>query len=246
MASQPIYQFYAELSDFAPTIWRRLQVAGNITVARLAYIVMTMFEMRASHLFCVEVPRADNVRSYIRQHHTGVAHKLDVGPPAIQRFEIPDEEAMPVDDVNIQTLDATQWKISRVLSHTNEQLRVNYDYGDNWWVIVTLEGIISDSELAGNELPRVLEGAGYGIVEDCGGTPGLEELAQVMRTKKGKRYAELSDWLGVDELDLASFDIDDMNYRLKKIPRIYTQCYERRLYPTQQSIDLIERKYLDK
>lgn len=51
LASQPIYQFYAELSDYTPKIWRRFQVFGNITMARLGYIVMTLYEMQAEHLF---------------------------------------------------------------------------------------------------------------------------------------------------------------------------------------------------
>lgn len=33
MASQPIYQFYAELKDYEPKIWRRFQVPENITMA---------------------------------------------------------------------------------------------------------------------------------------------------------------------------------------------------------------------
>ena len=32
-----------------------------------------------------------------------------------------------------------------------------------------LEKIFEDKELPGRELPRVLEGNGYGIIEDCGG-----------------------------------------------------------------------------
>ena len=56
MASQPIYQFYAELKDYEPKIWRRFQVPENITMARLGYILMTMYEMKANHLFCVTVP----------------------------------------------------------------------------------------------------------------------------------------------------------------------------------------------
>ena len=57
MAEQPIFQFYAELDDFKPKIWRRFQVAGNITVARLGYIVMTMYEMEANHLLAIEHER---------------------------------------------------------------------------------------------------------------------------------------------------------------------------------------------
>lgn len=50
------------------------------------------------------------------------------------------------------------------------------------------------------EQPRVLEGEGFGIVEN--------------------------------DFEITVFDLDDMNFRLKKIPRIYKRCYEDRLYPT--------------
>ena len=40
-----------------------------------------------------------------------------------------------------------------------------------------------------------------------------------------------------------AFDIDDMNFRLKKIPRIYADAYELGLEPTKRSLDLLERKY---
>ena len=50
MASQPIYQFYAELKDYEPKIWRRFQVPENITMARLGYILMTMYESQSSVL----------------------------------------------------------------------------------------------------------------------------------------------------------------------------------------------------
>lgn len=43
MASHPIYQFYAELDDFKPKVWRRFQVLDDITVARLGYIVQVLF-----------------------------------------------------------------------------------------------------------------------------------------------------------------------------------------------------------
>ena len=93
-------------------------------------------------------------------------------------------------------------------------------------------------------MPRVLEGEGFGIVEDVGGVWGLENLAKAFKKKKGADYKQFSEWLGVDELDTDAFDIDDMNFRLKKVPRIYKQVYEDGDYPTQKSINLIERKYL--
>lgn len=50
MAAQPIYQFYAELCDYEPKIWRCFQIPKSTIIARLGCIIMTMFEMQASHL----------------------------------------------------------------------------------------------------------------------------------------------------------------------------------------------------
>lgn len=248
MASHPIYQFYAELDDFKPKIWRRFQVTDDITVARLGYIIQVLFEMTASHLMAIEVPQSENFRVYMRNNHPNEAHKVmvyDAKDDVIMRYEIPDDEE-PFDDPhrNVRVADATLTRLRRAIDEPNAKLNFNYDFGDDWWVSLTLEKVFEDKELPGSELPRVLNGAGFGIVEDCGGTGGLEELAKAFKKKKGADYKQYSEWLGVDDFDITTFDIDDINFRLKKIPRIYKQCYEDRLEPTQRSIDLIERKYL--
>ena len=51
----------AELEEYEPKIWRRFQVMNDITVARLAYILMTLFEMKGSHLYKFEVNELDNL-----------------------------------------------------------------------------------------------------------------------------------------------------------------------------------------
>jgi len=250
MASQPIYQFYAELSDYSPKIWRRFQVANNVTMARLGYILMTMFEMQASHLSCFDVPIDINFREYMKGRCSEEEYDRLWGNKDVKlvkqeswRFEIIDEEAMdfPVEE-NVKLLEATQYKVKYALSHPGERMNFNYDYGDDWNVLLMLEDITIDKELPGKELPRVLEGKGYGIIEDCGGVLGLSELAEAFKKKKGKAYKEYCEWLGVDYLDLNMFDINDINFRLKKVPRIYSDIYEYRIPPTQQSIDLLERK----
>ena len=78
MASQPIYQFYAELKDYEPKIWRRFQLMNNSTMARLGYILMTLFEMQASHLFCFDVHVIDNLRKSMEGRDTKVSIDLMV------------------------------------------------------------------------------------------------------------------------------------------------------------------------
>lgn len=238
MASQPIYQFYAELKDYEPKIWRRFQVPENITMARLGYILMTMYEMKANHLFCVTVPIRDNVK--LDETLSGVG---SVFPDKSWRFEIGNEELFPGEGEKV--FDASTYKMRSILQGCQgEKLTLEYDYGDGWEVEITLESVLEDKELPGRELPRVLAGEGYGIIEDCGGTGGLEQLAEAFRQKSGDDYENYREWLGRDESDLTAFDLDDMNLRLKKVPRIYMELYEYGCAPSQRSLDFLERKYL--
>ena len=242
MATQPIYQFYSCLKDYRPEIWRRFQVAGNATLARLGYIIMTMYEMQASHLFCVDYFVKDDVLGYLREK--GISTEdMDWDPPEVVHYEILTEESLP-DTETEQTRDATAITLRRLSNTPGLRLCMQYDYGDGWEVELRLETVFQDDALPGKLLPRVLEGEGFGIIEDCGGVSGLERLAKAFQKKKGREYQELSEWLGIDELDLTAFDINDINYRLKKVPRIYQNAYELGLRPTKQSLDLLARKYM--
>lgn len=238
MASHPIYQFYAELNDYKPKIWRRFQVLGNITMARLGYILMTMYEMKAEHLFSITVPIHENIR--LGRITDGINF---VFPDETWHFSIDNEELFPSEGKKM--FDASTYKMHSVLrGRRGEKLTLEYDYGDGWEVEVTLEAVLEDKDFPGRDLPRVLAGEGYGIIEDCGGAEGLEQVAEAFRKKSGNNYETYRNWLCRDELDLTTFDLEDMNLRLKKVPRIYTELYEYGCAPSQKSINFLERNYL--
>ena len=255
MAFQPIYQFHAELLDYRPKIWRRFQVPGNITMAKLGYILMSIFEMKASHLFCFNVPAELKFKEFIEERLSkkdceNIFKKIDVYNLFIKsnwRFEIIKgriENFSTEGEESEKFFDASKSKLKDAVWRPFTQMFFTYDYGDDWNIYLVLEEIIVDKELSGRELPRVLAGEGFGIIEDCGGTFGLEEIAEAFKKKKGERYDEFCEWLGRNDLDMDAFDIDDANLRLKKVPRIYADIYEHDMYPTQQSIDFLERKYI--
>lgn len=239
MASQPIYKFYAELDDYKPKIWRRFQVSSNIKVARLGYIIMALFEMKASHLFCFEQLK-DNV--FTGEEKKSPKKRRRITADDIIRYEIVNEELFSLDSLT-ETRDAAGFSLKQAMPFSGGQMTFGYDFGDDWRISLLLEDIINDTTLPAKELPHVLEGGGFGIVEDCGGIYGLEELAKAFKVKKGPQYDDFRSWLGVDDLNLEAFDISDMNFRLKKIPRIFADIYEKQLEPTQKSIDLLDRKY---
>jgi hypothetical protein len=255
MASHPIYQFYAELKGFKPKIWRRFQVMNNITVARFGYINQILFEMKASHLMKIEVPESENFNAYIKSRHPDkeLPDGIIDNSNAILCYEMPiawEDIHLPLHR-NIKLKDATEEMLCNAVRGANETLDFFYDFGDGWQLSIVLEKVFDDKNIPGKELPRVLEGEGYGIIEDVGGIWGLTEFVEAFKKKKGGHYKELCEWaefigLDISTFDISAFDFDDMNFRLKKLPRIYQDIYEYDLEPTKASINLLERKYLKK
>lgn len=122
-------------------------------------------------------------------------------------------------------------------------MEFQYDFGDNWRFNIILEKILENKNISSKDLPRVIEGEGFGIIEDCGGIMGLEDIRKAFAVKKGEDYEMYCNWLGTKELDLNKFDLEDLNFRLKKLPRIFKDGYEYGLELTEKSIKILERDY---
>ena len=250
MADQKVYQFYAELDDFKPKIWRRFQIRDDATVARLGYVLMTLFEMTGGHLFSIEIPWVHNRLKYKERTMPGCDNSefTSIETKPVWRFEVPFQlEMEPLwNEETTAIYDASAGTLRQFIANEGDELRFNYDFGDDWNVSLHIEHALVLPDFPGRELPRVLDGGCFGIVEDCGGPYGLADLVKAFRKKRGEDYETFSEWMGVSDFDINAFDLDDMNYRVKKLPRVYQQSYEQFLSPTKKSIDLIERRYLEK
>ena len=247
MASKPIYQIYSELQDYEPKIWRRFQVMNDITVARLAYILMTLFEMQGSHLYLFEVDELNNfIRNHL-EHYNKYMKEYDND----EFFKIgqygcifENDDIIPRLDKKYRELeDAKDVKLKHILDEENEKMEFQYDFGDNWRFNIILEKIFEDESISGKNLPKVIDGEGFGIIEDCGGTMGLEDIRKAFKIRKGEDYEMYSNWLGMEELDLEKCDLDDLNFRLKKLPRVFKDSYEYNLEPSEYSIKILNREY---
>ena len=246
MAAKQIYQLYAELKDYSPKIWRRFEVVSNITIARLGYILMTLFEMQARHLFCFDLPFSENYRirmadQYSPEEIEKLTRAFFTKNTVYRNFRL--ELKNEYIESSPDSADAAEALLKNMLNLIGELIYFTYDFGDNWEVVVKLEKMSNNDTTPASDFPRVLEGAGFGIIEDCGGIPGLADLAAAFKKKSGDAFEEYSEWLGITDLDLTTFDLDDMNFRLKKLPRIFCDIYENDLEPTQQSMNLILKKY---
>ncbi len=253
MSEHYVYRFYAELSDYKPKIWRRFEINGEKTMAELGYTIMLMFEMQASHLFCFKENAKENFLAYLRTLYTEDESNSELedvlASPSTSdllknvRYELVSEDTYIMEDEHL--MEADKIKLSQVTRHSGSKLTFEYDFGDGWEIDLTLEEC-EKREVSLAILPRVLEGKGFGIIEDVGGAGGLENLAKSLKKGKGKEYKDFCSWLDSSSLDLSAFDIEDMNFRLKKLIRVYRESYEYHNEPTKKSLSLLLREYQGK
>jgi len=57
-------------------------------------------------------------------------------------------------------------------SNLNNQFAFQYDFGDNWKISLNVESI-ETKEILLHDIPTLIGGSGYGLIEDIGGNPGL-------------------------------------------------------------------------
>lgn len=240
MASKPIYEIYLELNDFEPKVWRRIQVSENITMNKLGYIIMVAFEMSAQHFYSFIIPDMDNSRNNLKSEKKSLPY---IGAHNIQ-LEIINEFTDFVEE-NSKLVDARDMTLKNTLSNLGDKATFYYDYGDDWAINIKIENIFVDKNLNARTLPRVIDGEGFGIVENCGGSYGLTALVKAFELGEGEEYETFSEWLDIDFFDITLLDINDINFRLQKLPRVYANIYENQAYPSKQSIAIINRDYLD-
>jgi hypothetical protein len=157
-----------DINDASPPIWRRLEVRSDITLAAFHQVLQAAFGWWDYHL-----------------------HRFSLGSdpfdPDAELFlcesDVDEEDGDPDADVH---LDET-------LTEPGDVLNYVYDYGDNWDLRITLEGVLPVT--AGEVLARCLDGRRAAPPEDCGGLRTAAELAEVVE-------------------DPAAFDVDEVNTAL--------------------------------
>ncbi len=210
MEKHYVYQFYAELEGFSPKIWRRFKIVGSKTMAELGYSLMVLFEMKASHLFCITIDKQKTFKEFVIDNYTEseadeILKKYDVNDHVSNvkyEIELVDEKHCAP---NEEWVDANKVTISRACYNTGSELLFNYDYGDDWNVKLVLEKC-EKIEVSLTTLSHVIDGAGFGIVEDVGGVYGLEHFAKVMKKGRGHEFDEFSEWYGSSIFDINHFD----------------------------------------
>lgn len=116
------------------------------------------------------------------------------------------------DDFGMETVDYKRVKLEKIAGRKGSRFIYEYDFGDSWEHEIVVEEILPVEE--GKYYPVCLDGKKACPPEDCGSTPGYEEILKALKNKKNPQYRELLKWVG-DEYDPEYFNIEEVNEMLK-------------------------------
>lgn len=117
-------------------------------------------------------------------------------------------------------LDESKVTVSELLEDIHQGLVYEYDFGDSWEHIVTVEKILP-VDASTSAIAVCLAGSRACPPEDCGGIGGYVEMLRALRNRKHPEHKSIQEWLG-SPFDPESFDVAKANYWLRKLkwPRV--------------------------
>jgi hypothetical protein len=118
----------------------------------------------------------------------------------------PDEEALS------EHIDYRRVQLNQMINKKGAKFAYEYDFGDGWEHIITLERILSREK--NQYYPICVDGERSCPPEDCGSSVGYEHLLEVLSNPGHEEYNELKEWVG-EYFEPESFDIKAVNELLR-------------------------------
>ncbi len=187
-----IYTFKVTYADCDNKIWRTTAVSSNYTLAELGYMVLATFDTMAYHLF--------------EMKYKGTTFFLTE-----EDFEdLPYNEDEPYDVLGL-------YKIGKLGMNIGDTIEMTYDFGCEQVFNIELLEIGDMPKGHGRAYPKILDGAGRGIVDDM---PAFELLEVIKKTDADGHswiFYSSSGFDNVPEWDYRNYDINTDNCLLKGI-----------------------------
>ncbi len=120
---------------------------------------------------------------------------------------------MPYEDFYDEIVDSSKIKVNKYLNRKGDKILYNYDFGDGWQHLVSVEKI--EPQLKTEYYPTCIKGKVNCPPEDCGGIWGYYEVPETIKNKNHPDDEDMLEWLG-GNYNPEAFEIEDINQRLKK------------------------------
>jgi hypothetical protein len=161
-----VYRLKVTLKGSKPPIWRRLEVPGNITLAKLHRILQVAMGWTDSHL-----------------------HAFKIGETYFQ----PDPDVDPLFSM-IEEKNENKFKLEQVALREKMKFLYEYDFGDGWEHEILVEKILPMTEK--NRYPVCIKGVKACPPEDIGGIWGYYDFLEVMQDPRHPNHEDIMEWVG--------------------------------------------------
>lgn len=186
MATQ-IYTFKITYADCDNRIWRIAAVSSNYTLARLGYLVLASFDTMAYHQF--EMKYQDTVYSMF-EDDCGYDEDLKSGLLGL-------------------------CKLGSLRMQIGDTIEMIYDFGCEQRFEISLLEIGEMPKGRGNAYPKILDGAGRGIVDDMPSDDLLEAIRKTDADGHSEIFYSSSGSQNAPEWDYRKYSLDLDNILLR-------------------------------
>ncbi|MBI5557063.1 MAG: plasmid pRiA4b ORF-3 family protein [Deltaproteobacteria bacterium] len=163
-----VFQLKIVLTGAKPPIWRRVQVPGNISLAKLHKVIQRCMGWTDSHM-----------------HHF-IAGRNFYAPPAPEDIS-----------EGVRVLDEGKVKLCEIEEVDRKKFIYEYDFGDSWRHEIKVEKVIAAGETIVKHAV-LLDGARACPPEDIGGIPGYEDFLVALENPEDEENGELLAEFGRD------------------------------------------------
>lgn len=179
-----ILQLKIVLKHTKPVIWRRVLVDIDTTFLELHYIIQEAMGWEIAHLY-----------------------EFNYAKYRIGEFN---EEFEDMGFGADKLIDSSSIALKDVISFEKEKIKYEYDFGDGWEHIITVEKFLEREEKL--NYPVCVKAHLSCPPEDCGGVGGFYFFLEVIKDKKHPEHLEYLEWYGsFDENDVS---LKEINKRL--------------------------------
>lgn len=190
-----LYQLKIQINLEGHDIWRRVLVPATYSFRHLHRIIQTVFDWQDyhSHEFVVERAKTKPIKIL-----------MDDDPDTMEYI---DEDKFEYVQERFVALEEIFPKYKKV--------NYEYDFGDSWEHIITLERVINSKVFQA----EYLEGYGERPPEDVGGSWGFEEYLRIMANPNHPEYGHMKEWS--EHQTERKLSTEKINHRLKQVTNGY-------------------------
>ena len=197
-----VLTFKVEIEGLEDKIWREIEITNRRTVADLAYTILASFHSLAYHLYDIE---------YKNKFYDCWICIED-------------------DHRDVELVNAVITKLGSIGLKENDTMRMEYDSGSTTTFIITYLGESDFRRGNGMHYPYVIDGAGYGMIDDI----TSEELKQIVenidKTSKSDYYALRMHGRDSYNYDYRIFNLDKNNLQVRRYFQKIKYKFEDEIY----------------